>query len=63
MARLLRPVESFMEWVARTGMDMEWVLGGCGYFLVKSYGAGGYWGKDTNMYANWYLYSYSFLTI
>ena len=29
-----------MEWIARTGMDMEWVSGGYGYFFVKRFGAG-----------------------
>ena len=31
-------LEPFMEWVTRTGMDMEWVSGGYGYFFVKSFG-------------------------
>ena len=29
-----------MEWVTRTGMDMEWVSGGYGYFFVKSFVVG-----------------------
>ena len=33
-------VELFMEWVTRTGMDMEWVSGGYEYFFVKGFGAG-----------------------
>ena len=33
-------VEPFMEWVTRTGMDMEWVSGGYGYFLCEVFGAG-----------------------
>ena len=32
-------LEPFMEWVTRTGMNMEWVSGGYGYFFVKSFGA------------------------
>ena len=29
-------LEPFMEWVTRMDMDMEWISGGYGYFLVKS---------------------------
>ena len=33
-------IEPFMEWATQTGMNMEWVSGGYGYFFVKSFGAG-----------------------
>ena len=32
------PLESFMEWVTRMDMDMEWISGGYEHFFVKSFG-------------------------